>query len=81
LTARLSIKWHQVYCDFYIPTGKVYIEYWGLDADPKYRARKQTKQELYRKHGLNLIELTDEHMRNLDDELPKLLVKFGVVVS
>jgi hypothetical protein len=28
-----------------------------------------------------LIELTDEQMRNLDDELPKLLLKFGVVVS
>ena len=32
-----------VYCDFYIPTGKVYIEYWGYENDPKYLARKTAK--------------------------------------
>ena len=30
-----------VYSDFYIPTGKVYIEFWGLENDPKYRERKE----------------------------------------
>ena len=34
-----------VYCDFYIPTGKVYIEYWGYDNDAKYAKRKKTKQD------------------------------------
>jgi hypothetical protein len=77
---RLPIE-EEVYCDFYVPAGKVYIEYWGLENDPKYLARKQAKQDLYRKYQLNLIELNDEHMRNVDDELPKLLLKFGVVVS
>ena len=77
---RLPIE-EEVYCDFYVPAGKVYIEYWGLENDPKYLARKQAKQELYRKYQLNLIELNDDHIRNVDDELPKLLLKFGVVVS
>ncbi|MEM6428230.1 MAG: glycerol kinase [Deinococcota bacterium] len=67
-----------VYSDFYIPTGKVYIEYWGYDNEPKYLARKQTKIELYKKYGFNLIELQDKEVQNLDDILPRLLLKYGV---
>jgi hypothetical protein len=67
-----------VYCDFYIPTGKVYIEYWGYENDPKYLKRKETKREIYKKYGFNLIELQDEHVQNLDDILPRLLLKHGI---
>jgi hypothetical protein len=40
-----------VYCDFYIPSGNgrpqaVYIEFWGLENDPKYEERKKKKIEL-----------------------------------
>lgn len=71
----------ELYCDFYIPGGKVYIEYWGLENDPKYAARKKTKLDIYRKYGFNLIELTEEHVCNLDDHLPKMLLKYNVIVS
>ena len=67
-----------VYSDFYIPAGKVYIEYWGLEEQPKYLERKQKKIEIYKKYGFNLIELKDHEVQNLDDHLPKLLLKFGV---
>lgn len=67
-----------VYCDFYIPTGKVYIEYWGYDNDPKYLARKQKKLAVYHKYDFKLIELNDKDVQNLDDVLPRLLLKFGV---
>lgn len=67
-----------MYCDFYIPTGKVYIEFWGYDNDEKYLARKQQKQAIYQKYNFNLIELTDAEVQNLDDTLPKMLLKFGV---
>jgi hypothetical protein len=69
----------ELYCDFYIPSGKVYIEYWGLENDPKYKARKDTKKSIYSKYGFNLIELADEHIQNLDDYLPKMLLKFNVI--
>lgn len=69
----------ELYCDFYIPTGKVYIEYWGMESDPKYAARKKVKLDLYKKYNFNLIQLTDEHIRNLDDHLPKMLLKFDVI--
>jgi len=67
-----------VYCDFYIPTGKVYIEYWGYENDPKYLNRKKEKQRLYEKYGFNLIELEDKDVQNLDDILPRMLLKYGV---
>lgn len=67
-----------VYSDFYIPTGKVYIEYWGYENDPKYLARKKKKIELYNKYGFNLIELQDKEVQNLDDILPRMLLKYGV---
>lgn len=68
----------EAYCDFYLPDGKVYIEYWGLESDQRYAARKKAKLELYSRYRLNLVELTDEHVRNLDDSLPKLLLRHGV---
>ena len=74
---RLPIE-EEVYCDFYIPTGKVYIEFWGLENDPKYAERKRVKKAIYEKYNFKLIELTDEEVFNLDDVLPKMLLKFGV---
>ncbi len=67
-----------VYSDFYIPTGKVYIEYWGYENDAKYQKRRRKKVELYKKYGFNLIELTDKDVQNLDDILPRMLLKYGV---
>lgn len=67
-----------VYSDFYIPTGKVYIEYWGYEEDEKYLNRKQKKIEIYKKYGFNLIEICDKEVQNLDDHLPRLLLKFGI---
>ena len=67
-----------VYSGFYIPTGKVYIEYWGYENDTKYLHRKRIKQGIYKKYGFNLIELEDKDVQNLDDILPRMLLKFGV---
>jgi hypothetical protein len=74
---RLPIE-EEVYCDFYLPVGKVYIEYWGYENDSKYLARKRQKQEIYKKYGFNLIELEEKDVQNLDDKLPKLLLRFGI---
>ncbi len=69
-----------IYCDFYIPTGKVYIEYWGLEEE-KYLARKKRKLEIYRKYNLNLIELFEKDVSNLDDTLPAKLLGLGIPVE
>ncbi|MDP8206810.1 MAG: hypothetical protein P9L92_09125 [Candidatus Electryonea clarkiae] len=68
-----------VYCDFYLPEKKVYIEYWGYENNEKYTARKKKKIEIYKKYGFNLIQLEDKHVQDLDDVLPKLLLKYGII--
>jgi len=74
-----------VYSDFYIPSQNgshaVYIEFWGLENDPGYAERKKVKQEIYAQNDLNLIELDDKHIENLDDHLPRLLLKYGIRVE
>ena len=65
-----------LYCDFYVPVGKVYIEYWASNDDPIYVARKELA--VYQKNGLKFIELKNKDVENLDDVLPRLLLKFGV---
>lgn len=60
-----------VYSDFFIPIWKkVYIEYWGLEQNPKYRKRKELKINFYKENNKNLIELTDKDIENLDDIMP-----------
>lgn len=75
-----------VYCDFYIPSGNgrpqaVYIEFWGLENDPKYTERKKKKIEIYKREGLSLIELTDADLQNIDDILAKKLRQFKVPIG
>lgn len=69
-----------VYCDFYIHTEKVYIEYWGLDEE-KYLGRKAAKLEIYKKHGLKLIQLVEKDVANLEDVFPGKLREFGIKVD
>jgi len=70
----------ELYTDFYLPNGKVYIEFWGMESDPKYLERKKIKLEIYKKYDLKLIELDDNDIANLDDHLPKKLLKYGIKV-
>jgi hypothetical protein len=69
-----------LYSDFFIPTENVYIEFWGMEEDPKYAERKKVKIEIYKKYDFKLIELNDSDISNLDDHLPKKLLKFGIKV-
>lgn len=70
----------ELYSDFFIPSENVYIEYWGMESDAKYADRKKVKLEIYKKYDIKLIELTDEDIANLDDHLPKKLLKYNIKV-
>ncbi|MBN8692295.1 MAG: glycerol kinase [Bacteroidetes bacterium] len=70
----------EVYSDFFIPTENVYIEFWGMEGDPKYSERKKAKIDIYKKYDFKLIELNDNDILNLDDHLPKKLLKFNIKV-
>jgi predicted nuclease of restriction endonuclease-like RecB superfamily len=64
-----------VISDFYLPQGNVYIEFWGL-SDDKYLNRKDVKIKLYEQNNINLINLTEEDIKRLNDILPRLIYKF-----
>jgi hypothetical protein len=74
-TSGRYLSTNDLYCDFYLPSGKVYIEYWGLEEDASYSKRKQKKLSLYESNRLNLIELKDADIENIDDNLPPKLKK------
>lgn len=71
----------EMYCDFYIPTQKVYIEYWGLEEDRQYLARKKRKLALYAKYNFRLIELNEADIENLDERLAAKLRKHKIIVD
>ena len=66
------------YSTFYIPAGKIYVELWGHEGDLGYQKIKQQKLQIYSKYGLTLIELHEGDIMNLDDVLPRLLLKHGI---
>lgn len=66
-----------MYCDFFLPAYDLYIEFWGMESNPKYKERKMKKLDLYRQNGLRLIEVKDKHINNLEDYLMGQLVRFG----
>lgn len=69
-----------LYSDFFIPSENVYIEFWSMEDDPKYAERKKIKIEIYKKYDFKLIELNNNDILNLDDQLPKKLLKYGIKV-
>lgn len=60
------------FCDFYIPSRDLYIEYWGKD-DEDYQARREEKEELYRDTGKRVLSLEDKDIQNIEDVLIKAL--------
>ncbi|MCG3134076.1 MAG: hypothetical protein HMLKMBBP_01362 [Planctomycetes bacterium] len=58
--------------------GRLYVEHWGMEKDPKYAERKAMKVAVYARHGLQLVELTEDDFANLDEALPWKLLKFGI---
>lgn len=70
-----------MYCDFYLPEKKIYIEFWGLEESAQYLERKKKKLALYAKYELTLIELVDSDLKNLDEVLETKLRRLGIVVK
>jgi hypothetical protein len=70
-----------VLSDFYILKGNVYIEFWGMEENEQYAARKKKKLEIYAREGFSLIEMNDKDIESLDDILPRKLKKYGIKIS
>ncbi|MDK9761309.1 glycerol kinase [Vibrio sp. D420a] len=68
----------EIVSDFYLPSGKVYIQFWGSDKGAIDNKQKETTQKVYKEHGFDLIEIYPEDIPNLDSVLPPLLRQFGI---
>ena len=64
--------------DFYLPSGKVYLQYWGSDSGPVTEQDQQQIRAIYQAHQFSLIEIFPEDVDQLDDVLPTKLREFGI---
>lgn len=54
--------------DFYIPSRKLYIEYWGLN-DEEYLKYKEEKENLYKLNKIDYISIYPEDIEYSEDAL------------
>ena len=53
--------------DFYLPEFNVFVEYWGLIDDAKYKKEKYDfKKKMYTLNDLDFISLYPKNLKNLD---------------
>tara|TARA_Y100001956_G_scaffold82520_1_gene103760 strand:- start:14350 stop:15216 length:867 start_codon:yes stop_codon:yes gene_type:complete len=67
-----------VLSDFYLPAGKVYLQYWGSDSGEIDAEQRDKIIALYQEHGFALIEVTPDDIEHLDERLPSKLREFGI---
>lgn len=63
--------------DFYLPQHRVYIEYWS-DESAHDIVKRMAKQRWFEENQATIIELSKEHLEDLDHTLAKLLLENGV---
>lgn len=67
-----------VVSDFYLPQGKVYLQYWGSDNGAADVKTIEHTRALYQEHDLSLIEVFPDDITQLDEVLPNKLKAFGI---
>lgn len=71
----LVLDGKKIHPDFYLPKFNVYVEFWGMVYDPKYRNIMAAKMRLYAKHKIPVISLDERCFRDLETIFPKLFKK------
>ncbi|WP_411062878.1 glycerol kinase [Vibrio rotiferianus] len=64
--------------DFYLPSGKVYLQFWGSDTGEMSESEQEKARAVYKQHNFNLIEVEPSEVDKLDEVLPKRLRQFGI---
>lgn len=65
-------------CDFYLPQGKVYLQYWGDDEGEYSTEKIEQTRKIYEGNGFELIELYADDIQKLDSILPNKLRPYGI---
>jgi len=69
-----------MYADFYLPAARVYIECWDAEEPAERLSLKLKKQEVYRRHGLRVIDVHARDSDRLDEVLGRPLIDYGIRV-
>ncbi len=67
-------------CDFYLPAAHLHLECWHSQETAASMREKLARIEYYRDNDLAMLQLDADQITNLDAELPRLLLKFGITV-
>jgi hypothetical protein len=67
-----------VLSDFYLPTGKVYLQYWGNDNGETDEKLQHQIRAIYQEHNFALIEVFPAEIDKLDEVLPAKLKPYGI---
>lgn len=67
-----------IYADFYVPSGQVYIDCWEADVPADQLSGKLRKREIYRDLGLRCLEINAADADRLDEVLGRGLLSFGL---
>ena len=70
----------KITADFFVPELQLAIDVWNPADDAAALASKLTKQEFYKKHAYDYIEIHDENINQLDEQLARQLLGFGLAV-
>ncbi|TOP80617.1 glycerol kinase [Vibrio parahaemolyticus] len=68
----------EVMSDFYLPAGKLYLQFWGSDSGETPEIEREAIRAVYQQHNFNLIEVEPSELNKLDEVLPKRLRQFGI---
>ena len=69
----------EMYADFYLPDGRLYVEYMGSKDDSQFAEHKKAKLDVYDRYKLRVIEIHDDSFENLEDEFSQTLMASGIV--
>ncbi|KOO10491.1 glycerol kinase, partial [Vibrio xuii] len=67
-----------VLSDFYLPQGKVYLQFWGRDNGTISDKEREQIRSIYQAHQFELIEVFPEEIDQLDNVLPSKLREYGI---
>lgn len=76
----LLVNNEKIIADFFLPELQLAIDIWGNQDDAGALANKLAKQEFYKRHGYDYIEIHDDHVSQFDEQLSKQLLGFGLAV-
>lgn len=76
LKLEIPFRYHKLHPDFYLPEYDVFVEYWGMIGNEKYKEKVfKPKKKLYKENAIELIDLYPRNIKNLDRDFNQKLLE------